>query len=58
MLSFTYIVFTASHTTCLRNKFSCFTRGVPLSATHADLNYDIHPLDDRAVINRIYVKGK
>ena len=29
-----------------------------LTATSADLCYDIHPLDDKAVINRIDVKGK
>ena len=29
-----------------------------LTATSADLCSDIHPLDDKAVINRIDVKGK
>ena len=60
MLSFTYIVFTASHTTWLAQKILLLYKiwGVPISATHSDLSYDKHPLDDRAVINRIYVKGK
>ena len=33
-------------------------RVAPLTATQAELNSDVRPLDDEAIINRSYINGR